>query len=284
MAWPAPRSPAGRLAAEARLPEGGGLVGHVEAADIGAGRDDLVDPVEYLVGERDVHTGEQVVELLHRARPDDRAGDARVGDCERHREVRHRQARLLGERDDLLDGVESALVAHVPENGGAAQVGPLTLADAPGEHPLRERAPHHDAHPVALGHGQHLGLDAAVQDRVGRLLGAEPLQSAPFGDPLGLDDVGGRHGGRPDRADLAGVDQVRQRRQCLLDVGVGVRPVDLVQVDVVGLQAAQRVLNRGHDPPPGVASPVGIVSRVRRRDQRPRTHLGGQDDAVLGAP
>ena len=188
MAWPAPRSPDGRRR-RYRVPEGGGLVGHVEPADIGAGRDDLVDPVEDLVGERDVHAGEQVVELLHRARPDDRAGHPDERSRTPSRRCRHRQARLLGKRDDLLDGVEPALVAHMPENGGAAQVGPLALADAPGEQPLRERAPHHDAHPVALGHGQHLGLDAAVEVRVGRLLGAEPLQSAPFGDPLGLDDV-----------------------------------------------------------------------------------------------
>jgi hypothetical protein len=39
--------------------------------------------------------------------------------------VGHRQARLLDERDDLLDGVEAALVAEVPEEGGAAEVGLL---------------------------------------------------------------------------------------------------------------------------------------------------------------
>ncbi len=141
---------------------------------------------------------------------------------------------------------------------------------------LRERAPHQDAHPVALGDRQHLGLDAAVEDRVGRLLGAEPFQAAPLGDPLGLDDVGGGHRRRADRADLAAVDQVRERGQRLLDVGVGVRPVDLVQVDVVGLQAAQRVLDLGHDPAPGVASLVGIVAHRRRT-------LGREDD-VVAAP
>ena len=162
------------------------------------------------------------------------------------------------------------------EDGGAAQVGLLALADAPGEHPLRERAPHQRAHPVALGDGQHLGLDAAVEDRVGRLLGAEPLQAAPLGHPLGLDDVGGGHRGRPDRADLAAVDQVRQRGQRLLDVGVGVRPVDLVEVDVVGLQAAQRVLDLGHDPAPGVAPLVGVIAH------RACT-LGRQDDVVAAS-
>jgi hypothetical protein len=79
----------------------GGLIGR---ADVGAGWDDLVDPVEDLVGQADLDTGEQVIELLHRSRPEDRARDSRVGDREGHREVRYRQARLLGEWDDLLDG------------------------------------------------------------------------------------------------------------------------------------------------------------------------------------
>jgi len=43
---------AGGPAAEVRALEGRGPVGHVERADVGARRDDLVDPVEDLVGER----------------------------------------------------------------------------------------------------------------------------------------------------------------------------------------------------------------------------------------
>src|SRR5580704_19373097 len=68
--------------AQARVQQGRWQVRLVERADVGAGRDDLVDLVEDLVGERDVGAGEQVVELLHRVRPDDRAGHAGMGDRE----------------------------------------------------------------------------------------------------------------------------------------------------------------------------------------------------------
>lgn len=44
--------------------------------------------------------------MAHRARADDRAGNAGVGDRERHGEVGQGQARLLCERDEPLDGVE----------------------------------------------------------------------------------------------------------------------------------------------------------------------------------
>jgi hypothetical protein len=45
------------------------------------------------------------------------------------------------------------------------------------------------------------------------------------------------------------VHQIRQRGQGLLDVGRRIGTVDLVQVDVVGSQAAQGVLDLGDDPP-----------------------------------
>src|SRR5256885_1867057 len=53
-------------AAQVRALQGRGQVGGlVGRADVGPRRDDLVDPVEDLVAERDVDAGQQVVELLH---------------------------------------------------------------------------------------------------------------------------------------------------------------------------------------------------------------------------
>jgi hypothetical protein len=197
--WPGDGALAGGAAAEVWVLEGGRQVGGlVGQADVGARRDDLVDLVVNVVAERDVDSGDQVVQLLHRARADDRAGHAGMGDRERHREVRHRQARLLGDGNDLLDGIEPGLGAEAGEQCGAVQVGLQVLADAAGEHSLGERAPHHHVHPVTLGDGQHLGLDAAVEDRVGRLLGAEPLQAAPLGHPPGLAPHRQAHLGRED--------------------------------------------------------------------------------------
>jgi hypothetical protein len=40
------------------------------------------------------------------------------------------------------------------------------------------------------------------------------------------------------------VDEVGQRRQRLLEVGVGVWALELVEVDVIGLQAPERALDR----------------------------------------
>ena len=120
---------------------------------------------------------------------------------------------------------------------------------------------------------QHLALDAAVEDRIGRLLGAEARQPAPLRHPLRLDDLRGREGRRADRAHLARPHQIGEGRQRLLDVGVRRGPVDLVEIDVVGLQAAQRGLDRLRDPASRIALLVRIVAHRA-------VHLGGQHDVV----
>ena len=113
----------------------------------------------------------------------------------------------------------------------------------------------------------------AHEDRVGGLLGDEALQTALAGDPLGLDDLAGGEGGGTDVADLALVDEVGERAEGLLDVGVGARAVDLVEVDPVGVEAAQRVLDLADDPAPRTALPVRVVAHRA-------VELGGQDDVV----
>ena len=56
-----------RAAAQSDLLDRRRHVGLVEGPDVGAGRDDLIDPVEDIVGKDDVDPGEQPVELLHGA-------------------------------------------------------------------------------------------------------------------------------------------------------------------------------------------------------------------------
>jgi hypothetical protein len=53
--------------------------------------------------------------------------------------------------------------------------------------------------------------------------------------------------------------------------------VHLVEVDVVGAQAPQGVLDRAHDPVAGTAAPVGVVL-VHRHEE-----LGGQEHVLAPA-
>ena len=61
-----------------------------------------------------------------------------------------------------------------------------------------------------------------------------------------------------DVADLALVDEVGEGAEGLLDVGVRAGPVHLVEVDVVGAEPAQRVLDLADDPAAGSAALVRV--------------------------
>ena len=73
--------------------------------------------------------------------------------------------------------------------------------------------------------------------------------TALVGRPLRLDELIGAEGGGAEGADLAGANQVGKRAQRLVDVGIGVRAVNLLEVDVVRPEAAKAVLQRpDHNP------------------------------------
>jgi hypothetical protein len=71
--------------------------------------------------------------LFHGAGTEDGEGDAGVGDGEGQRHVGQAETGLLGDLDELLDDVDAPLVAHMAEEGRAAQVAVLTLTRPPGE-------------------------------------------------------------------------------------------------------------------------------------------------------
>src|ERR671910_705928 len=241
--------------------------GAVGGVDGRAGRHDLVDAVQHVVAQDDVGDGELGLKVLHGARPDQRRGDGGVRLGESDGELDERESGLRGELGELLHGVELALVVRVSEvealrQSAGARGGLLTavLAPAARQPAAGQRAVGHDGHGVPRAGGKDVGLDAAYEDRVGRLLGDEPLQALVAGRPLCLDDLAGRESRGSDVADLALVDQVGERRERLFDVGSRLGAVDLVEVDPVGVEPAQRVLDRAHDPAAGVAAPVGILA------------------------
>ena len=65
--------------------------------DVDARRDDLVDPVQHVVGQRHVGRGQLRLEVLHRPRADDRRGHRRVADHERERHLDQRDPGLVGQ-------------------------------------------------------------------------------------------------------------------------------------------------------------------------------------------
>jgi len=87
--------------------------------------------------------------------------------------VGERDAGVVGHGDELLDDVDAVFVADVAEEVRTTEVSLLTLADASRQHSLGKGAPDDRPHAVALRDGQHFPLDAAAEDGLRGLLGAE---------------------------------------------------------------------------------------------------------------
>ena len=88
-----------------------------------------------------------------------------------------------------------------------------------------------------------------------------------------LDDLVGGVRRQPERADLAGPDQVAEHPQGLLDVHRPVRPVDLVEVEVVGAEPPQARLDGPGQVQPRV--PAAVEALLERE-----VPLAGEDHLV----
>lgn len=107
-------------------------------------------------------------------------------------------------------------------------------------------------------------------------LGVGSLEAASFRNPVRLNQVRCWQRRGAERADLSAAHEVGHHRERLLDVRIRVRAVQLVDIDVVGLQAAQGVLDRCGDPAAGAA----LVTRVGVDGA---TDLCSKDDVVTAA-
>src|SRR5439155_2409370 len=94
-----------------------------------------------------------------------------------------------------------------------------------------------------------------------------------LGDPQGTSELPGMHRRRADIAGLAGLNDIVECFERLLDRRVIVPSMDLVEVDVIGAEAPQARVDLGHDRLARHAGAIG--SRPH-----PAIDLGSDDDLV----
>jgi hypothetical protein len=115
-----------------------------------------------------------------------------------------------------------------------------------GQYALRQRRPHDLADTQLLTRRDDLGLDHPPQHRVLRLARYQ-LDLQVLGQLVGGPDLFGCPFGYADVMGLAGVHDIGQRLHRLLQRRRHVVAVQLVEVDVIDLQPAQRTVDRLHD-------------------------------------
>ena len=112
---------------------------------------------------------------------------------------------------------------------------PLSAPPSSGDHGVIPR-------PNSRGHRHQFLFDGALEQRVLDLQPDERRPAAETRGEVGFGDLPRRGVRDAEVAHLAGPNEVVERGHRLLDGGVHVPDVQPVQVDVVGLQAPQRVL------------------------------------------
>ena len=211
--------------------------------------------------ESDVHGAQTVCELRPGARNDDRAGDARL--------LRHPGERHLAGCGPLLMRQGGDHLQH-PE-GGVGEVGVPSPPAPPQPAPRWRRlatpvltaeiatgqgGPREYGEAVGLGHGDQLSLDAAVQQMIRRLLAYDAVQPEFFRHPQRFHQLPGGEGAGAEVAHLAAADEVVQGPQGLVDGDGRQGALELVEIDVIGLQPPERGLALLQDVTPAVAPGV----------------------------
>jgi hypothetical protein len=116
-----------------------------------------------------------------------------------------------------------------------------------GQQATGQGTPHEQADLLGLQQGNDFPFEIAPGDRVIRLKRVESGQVLEFGNAEGFGDLPGLPVGAADVADLSLLHQGVEGAKGLFDRGHGIIAMDLVQVDMVGLQTVKTGLHAVHD-------------------------------------
>ncbi len=108
-----------------------------------------------------------------------------------------------------------------------------------GQQSTAQRRPRHQRNAERLRRRDDLALGRAIEQVVRHLLGHEAVQPEFLRRPERFDDLPAREHAGADVAHLAGANQIVERAQCLVDGDVGLRSMQLVEIDPVGVQPLQ---------------------------------------------
>ena len=219
----------------------GALEGEHPAGVFGWQGADFVELLEFVGGEFEVDGGEVVVELVEALGADDDRGDEGLGEDVGEGDGGGRDVVGFGDGDeDVQDAPGAVLVDDGEVEVGAAGVfGLLVFAgELAGEQAAGEGAPDEQAGLFGFEEGDDVALEVAAGDGVVGLEGIEAGEVFELGDGEGFGDLPGEPVGDADVADFALLDEGVEGAEGLFDGGDGVVAVDLVEVDVVGLEAA----------------------------------------------
>ncbi|KAG1600003.1 hypothetical protein G6F46_014050 [Rhizopus delemar] len=142
------------------------------AGIFGRQRTDLVQRGQFVLRQLDAGGGQVVVQLIDTLGADDDAGHHLLVQQPGQGHLRDRHAARISPRFQDVDAVIGAVAVdrrEVERGAAATGFGRPGAAVLAAEQAASQRAPHHQAHPFALQHGDQFAFQVAARDRAAQL-------------------------------------------------------------------------------------------------------------------
>src|SRR6478752_1396579 len=224
---------------------------------------DLIQLPELVLGECDFDRSKIILKLVEAFRANDDRGYHRLCQEPCERETCRTTSMCFGNRSHHVEDLPGSLFVHAGKTEvSASRIRGLLVrpAELAGKQAASQRTPHEQADLFVFEQGNDLPFEIAARDRVISLKRVESGQVPEFGDAEGFGDFPGLPVGAADVANLSLLHQGVESANRLIDRSHGIDAMDLVQVDMVGLQTAETGLHTVHNV--AARSPDVIPSRA----------------------
>src|SRR6202166_4686656 len=233
---------------------------------------DLIQLPKLVLGECEFSRREIILKLVEAFRANDDRGYCRLGQEPCDRETCRTTAMCFRDRSHHVENIPGPLFVHDRKVVVSAAricgllVHPAVLA---GQQTTGKRTPYEQADLFGLQQGNDFPFEIAAGDRVISLKRVESGQDPELADAKGFGEPPCLPVGAADVADLSLMHQGVESSKRLFDRGHGIVAMNLVQIDVVGLQAAETGLYSVHNVAarsPDVIPPRADAAIDLRRD------------------
>src|SRR5713101_2585048 len=233
---------------------------------------DLIQLPKLVLGECEFDRREIVLKLVEAFRANDDRSYHRLCQEPCERETCRTASMCFRDRSHHVEDLPGPLFVH---DGvvvvSAARIRRLLVrpAELAGKQTASKRTPHEQADLFGFQQGNDFPFEIAAGDRVISLKRVEAGQVPELGDAEGFGDLPSLPVGAADVADLSLLHQGVESAKRLFDRSHGIVAMDLVEVDMVGLQTAETGLHTVHDVAarsPDVISPRADAAIDLRRD------------------
>src|SRR5712672_2681162 len=211
---------------------------------------DLIQLPELVPGECKFDRREIVLKLVEAFRANDDRGYHGLCQEPRERETCRATSMCFRDRRHHVEDLPGPLFVHDRKVVfSAARIRGLLVrpGELAGKQATGERTPYEQADLFGFQQGNDFPLEIAAGDRVISLKRVELGQIPELGDTEGSGDLPCLPVGAADVADLSLLYQGVESAKRLFERGHGIIAVDLVQVDMVGLQTAETGLHTVHN-------------------------------------